>query len=69
MLITAKEKYGGQLQSQHDCLGLKIKKDMIKDAIFILSDRGNTKVDKYRENEANKRVIKDLTKVKKGCKL
>jgi len=48
---------------------LKIKKDMIKDAIFILSDRGNTKVDKYRENEANKRVIKDLTKVKKGCKL
>lgn len=42
---------------------------MIKDAIFILSDRGNTKVDKHRENEANKRVIKDLTKVKKGGKI
>jgi len=40
------------LESQLNCLGLKIKKGMIQDATFIYLDSGHAKVDKSRKNEA-----------------
>jgi IS5 family transposase len=38
-----------QLQSQLNCLGLKIKEGMIQKVTFTHSDLGHTKADKPRE--------------------
>ena len=54
------------LQSQLNCLGLKIKKRMILDVTFIHSDPGNSKVDKPRENEAKNKEKQRLNMDKKG---
>jgi hypothetical protein len=43
------EEIWGQLKSQFNCLGLKIKKGMILDATFIHLDFGHAKMDKPLE--------------------
>lgn len=57
-----------ELQRQIDERGLTIKRGMIQDATFILSDPGHAKSDKPRGDEANTRRSKDGTWVKKGQK-
>jgi len=42
-----------QLQNQLDVLGLKIKKGMIQDATFIISNSGHAKAEKPLGDEAN----------------
>ena len=57
-----------QLQNRLDALGLKIKKGMSQDAIFIHSDQGHAKADKPRGDEAKTRRSIDGTWTKKGGK-
>jgi len=57
-----------ELQSQIDERGLTIKRGMIQDATFIISDPGHDKLDKPRGNEAQTRRSKDGTWTKKGQK-
>lgn len=57
-----------ELQRQIDERGLTIKRGMIQDATFILSDPGHAKSDKPRGDEAKTRRSKDGTWVKKGQK-
>jgi hypothetical protein len=57
------------LQSQRDCLGLKIKKEITSDATFIHSDLDHAKMDKPRENEAKIWRSKNVTVIKKVDKL
>ena len=56
------------MQNQLDALGLKIKKGMIQDAVFIHSDPGHAKANKPQENEAKTRRSKDGIWTKKGGK-
>jgi len=57
-----------ELQRQIDERGLTIKRGMIQDATFILSDPGHAKSDKPRGDEAKTRRSKDGTWAKKGQK-
>ena len=57
-----------ELQNQIEGLGLTIKRGMIQDASFILSDPGHAKMDEPRGNEAKTRRSKDGTWAKKGQK-
>jgi len=57
-----------ELQRQIDERGLIIKRGMIQDATFIISDPGHDKLDKPRGNEALTRRLKDGTWAKKGQK-
>jgi len=50
-----------ELQRQIDERGLTIKRGMIQDATFIISDPGHEKIDKQRGNEAQTRRSKDGT--------
>ena len=55
------------MQSEFNCLSLKIKQRMLQDTTFIHSGMGNAIADKLQENKSKIRRSRYRTLTKKGC--